>query len=96
MNTEGITEIEMDEDEFIDRYEPETDEDGNIYVQREPYDPNDWAFCQKAAQENRCWTMLDVDGHLFLSEGIHIINRLYYIVTKQSYPPNTFITVIMD
>jgi hypothetical protein len=34
------------------------------------------------------WTLLEVDGKLFISEGCHFVNRLGYLVTERPYNPS--------
>ncbi|AMO58288.1 hypothetical protein GZ77_21405 [Endozoicomonas montiporae] len=34
----------------------------------------------------RCiWTVLDCDGKLFVANGMHYVNRLYYLVSNEAF-----------
>ena len=79
--SEGL--LTLNDDQFIARYDPETDAEGNYYRQRDWCDPQDLALIDRAAAEGRCWTMVENDdGDPCLVEGKRLVNRLYYVVTR--------------
>jgi hypothetical protein len=41
------------------------------------------------ADVKKVWTLLDCDGKLYLSPGFHIVNRLNYIICKNSWNEKT-------
>jgi hypothetical protein len=45
----------------------------------------DWRTVQELAQTKRdhVWTVCDCDGELYIAAGIHVVNRLFYVVTKE-------------
>jgi hypothetical protein len=78
--------VRIDENEWIDRFKPETLPDGSYYRQRDPYDPEDKAAIDVAARENRLWTAVDGDdGQWCLISGYHYVNRLYYVICEVPY-----------
>jgi len=34
---------------------------------------------------NSIWTLVDVDGEMIISEGFHLVNRMGYLITENSY-----------
>lgn len=76
--------LTLTENQFENRYGPETDENGDLYRQREWYEPEDKVELEKAVAENRCWTAIDDDnGHWCLVWGNRVVNRLYNIITER-------------
>lgn len=39
---------------------------------------------------NLIWTVLDCDGKLYVTAGIHYVNRLGYVVTKNAWDQTEF------
>jgi hypothetical protein len=75
--------LTLTDEQFINRYKPETDEHGNYYRQRDWTDLEDQEAIEKATAENRIWTAGDDDnGNFCISSGWHFVNRLYYIITE--------------
>lgn len=52
----------------------------------------EFEFVRKMAAEapDRVWTVLDVEGKLYISNGLHFVNRLNYLITEKSARPNRF------
>ena len=40
---------------------------------------------QELVEAQRVWTMLDCDGSLYLSPGVHWVNRMSYHVTNKPW-----------
>lgn len=75
----------LTESQFIRRYEPEVNEHGDYYRQREWCIEEDVPTIERAVSENRCWTMVDDDdGDPCIVWGNRMVNRIYNIITK--YP----------
>jgi hypothetical protein len=73
--------IIIDDEKFDRMFQPETDEEGNLYVIRDWDTDREWL--SSAMDENRVWTMVETDiGSLALLSGNHIVNRLFNVVTK--------------
>lgn len=74
----------IQEDEFIDRFDPEPDEEGNLYVIRDPESTADAIAIRDARTEGREWTVVETDedpGSAILS-GTHHVNRIGIILTR--------------
>ena len=79
----------LSEDEFVDQFQPETDENGDYYRQRDWTDAKDAAEILKANADNRLWTAVeDDDGNWCLVSGYHFVNRLYYVICAVPYMPD--------
>jgi len=77
----------IEENDFIARFKPETDEGGDYYRQREIRDANDRVLIEQAQRERRLWTAIDgEEGNFCISSGYHFVNRLYYIITEVPVP----------
>lgn len=75
--------LTLTDDQFIARYKPEEDEQGEYYRQRDWTVLEDQEEIEKASAENRIWTAMDDDnGNFCISSGWHLVNRLYYIITE--------------
>lgn len=86
---------QLTEDEFVDRFNPETNEDGSLYRQRDWTNPEDLVEIQKASAESRLWTQIDGDGgEWVLSSGYHRVNRNYYVITESPIPVGQDIEVM--
>ena len=86
----------LTEDQWIAIYQPETNAQGELYVQRDWYTPADRDLIQQAESERRLWTMVDCDDKLWIMAGAHRVNHLYYIITAVPYPEGTHIDVNCD
>lgn len=80
---------ELTSDEWIEQYSPIFDDDGTLV----DYDPrmidetteSRQQDLETAIAENRAWTMLDTDGHLYIISGTHTVNMLSYHITEKPY-----------
>lgn len=79
--------LTLTDDQFIRRYGPEANpHDSSYYRQREWDVPEDIAAIDAAIPENRVWTAVDDDeGRFCIIEGVHRVNRIYYLITSK--PP---------
>lgn len=77
----------LTDDEFIEKYRPLLDSDNALVEISDSelthYDAN-----------NRLWTMMDVDGALILSSGLHHVNRMFYVATALAYEDGEHIEVV--
>lgn len=87
------TYIQLTDGQFIEQFKPEQNDEGEYYRQREWTVPEDWAAVVEANKERRVWTMMDCDGLMILGEGLHYVNRLYYVITEVPYPEDTQVEV---
>ena len=87
--------LELTDDQFIRRYDPEMTEQGDYYRQREWYENADVPVIKQAIEENRCWTMIDDDnGDPCITWGNRVVNRLYNIITRKPIEnPDWFVYV---
>lgn len=46
------------------------------------------------AAPGKVWTVLECDGKLLLASGMHVVNRMGYIITSVAVPAHQSITVI--
>lgn len=84
---------ELSEGIFVEKYKPEENDDGSIYVQRHYDNPIDRKALEIAQVENRIWTMKEEDEKWILCNYPAYINRLYYVITANAYDPEEIITV---
>jgi hypothetical protein len=85
----------MTEEQWIKVYRPETDEHGDLYVQRDWTNAADLALIEAALQQNRLWTMVEGDGgNPVIMQGFRRVNRLYYIITEVPYDPDALEVVV--
>lgn len=74
--------LSLTDDQFVNRYKPETYKNGELYVQREW--STDRALLEAAVETNRCWTAIDDDfGRFCFVEGNRMVNRIYNIITER-------------
>ena len=87
--------LHLTDDQFIARYHPEENEEGGYYRQRDWTDADDLRALNEAVKENRVWTAMDDDdGEFCIVNGMHFVNRLYYIITwKPAENPDWVIQV---
>jgi hypothetical protein len=65
----------------------------NHFQSKEGYEPvemfetygEEVDYAWEMSKQNRCWTILDCDGKLYLNAGYHYVNRLGYIITDQPF-----------
>lgn len=78
---------QITDEEFVERFRPETNPDGSLYRQRDWTDLQDWALCRTAHAERRLWTQTDGDaGEWCLHSGLHYVNRNYYVICEVPTP----------
>jgi hypothetical protein len=78
--SEGPTRV-LSEDEWVEQFQPETDENGDLYVQRDWTVGEDLEVIKQALQENRLWTAVEgCGGNFYIEQGFWKVNRLFYIV----------------
>ncbi|MRI32703.1 hypothetical protein EOPP23_06845 [Endozoicomonas sp. OPT23] len=69
---------------------PEPDGSREIYIDDEAVDIS-WNWLGKNAEalknENPdcIWTVLDCDGELYVTNGRHYVNRMFYMVSNEPY-----------
>lgn len=69
----------MSDDQFICRYKPERDDNGDLYVQHSV----DSEEIDKAAMQRKCWTAVDADGgSIAFRFGRHWQDGIYSIITE--------------
>jgi hypothetical protein len=44
----------------------------------------------------KVWTVIEGDGGLEITDGMHVVNRLGYLVTVRCCPPNVAVSVPLD
>jgi hypothetical protein len=102
MTTSDFALITLDEDTFIARF-------GLVPNHLDPncgfdlgnggclFAPTGAEYRHVKAQDPRTvWTLIEADGLLFIESGLHIVNRLGYLVTRVPAPPNTAYSVPLD
>jgi hypothetical protein len=89
--------LTLTDDQFIARYKPEENEQGDYYRQRDWTVPEDQEEIEKATKEHRIWTAGDDDdGNFGISSGWHFVNRLYYIITELPLENPDWIVQVLD
>jgi len=74
--------LQLTDEQFDNRYDPERHPDGSGPVQREWYE--DEALIQLAIAEKRCWTAVTGDdGQFVITWGNRVVDRLYNIITNR-------------
>lgn len=74
-------------DRFLDEYKPIKNE----IVEDAPFDGYMFETYGRELKEiknhnpSNVWTLLDVDGELFLAAGIHFVNRLGFFITEKEW-----------
>jgi hypothetical protein len=86
--------IALTEDQFIDRFKPEHDAEGTVYVQREL--PKDRLAILDAQAGRRLWTMVEAEDSMYLVQGSHYVNRLYYVICEVPYEKDEEFEIEMD
>lgn len=70
-------------DEFYNKYQPIDNELGDEGFLFETYGIElDYV---KGVPNNNVWTLVEVDGVLYIIPGFNIVNRLNYLVTKEQW-----------
>lgn len=92
----------LSEDEFLSRFQPipnpldetagfDFGEGGCVF----DTGGQDLEFVRTQPPE-KVWTVVDGDDGLEITEGMHFVNRLGYLVTRHPCPKNTFISVDLE
>ena len=72
----------MNIEEFIRKYQP-IEKDGEIY-QFDWTVEHEWNEIVKAHKEKKVCTVVDAEDEMILINGIHYVNRLFYVITKHA------------
>ena len=74
----------MSSDNWDSQYDPDYNEDGTLREIRRG-DP-DWV---ELMEKHRIWTMVDCDGSLYITPGVHFVNRMSYHTTRLPWTETT-------
>ncbi|WP_034619338.1 hypothetical protein [Chitinibacter tainanensis] len=74
----------MTDDEFLANFRPALRDDGTL---REIHPASD--DYEAALRENRLWTLLDNDGNMIITPGLHWVNRMQYVMTEVPHTAET-------
>jgi hypothetical protein len=102
VRSSAIRHQDITEDEFIERFGPirnpvnsmagfDFGDGGCLFESAGP----DLEFV-RAQPMNQVWTVIDGDDGLEITDGMHVVNRLGYLVTDRPCPPDTMVTVSLD
>jgi hypothetical protein len=91
--------LSLTEDEFVDRFQPVPNHllatagfdfgwGGCLFEASGP----DLAFIRSQPMAN-VWTVIDGDECLEITDGMHVVNRLGYLLTEQPCPPDIMVSV---
>ena len=70
----------MNIEQFIRKYQP-LEKNGEI----RQYDwtvPDEWEEVKKAAEQNKVCTVVEEEDVMYLTNGLHYVNRQFYVITK--------------
>lgn len=77
----------MTEDDFDRKYTPDSsvkskvfDEDGRLETYGEDLDLVEKIY---KSSPKRVWTLVEEDGVMALVSGMRVVNRVYYLITKE-------------
>ena len=70
----------MSDDDWITQFDPVMNADGSLFEISQSAEN-----FQELVEAQRIWTMLDCDGSLYLSPGVHWDNRMSYHVTNKPW-----------
>lgn len=74
---------------FLDKFKPIMMNDSQDELRRYHWEGTDLEELQKIEEEkgnmNHFWTILDCDGKMYISPGIHYVNRIDYLITQNSW-----------
>ena len=94
--------LSLTEDEFVDRFQPmpnhllatagfDFGRGGCLFEASDP----DLAFICSQPMAN-VWTVIEGDDGLEITDGMHTVNRLGYLLTEQPCPPDAMVSVPLD
>jgi hypothetical protein len=75
----------MSDDAWIEQYKPWLNAQDATLVEMDSTD-EDWASLVAA---NRIWTLVDADGNLYITPGVHIVNRICHCATDEPWTGTT-------
>jgi len=55
--------------------------------------PEDKAKLEAAKAADTLWTAVDCDGELYLTNGYHYVNRMYYVISVRPCPAGLDINI---
>jgi len=92
--------INITEEQFEEQYTPiknHLDEnasfDGCMF---ETFD-DEYDFVKRMAEQNKVWTIIEGDNNkMYYSTGVHLVNRLGFLVTEEPYKFETEVTIILE
>lgn len=98
----AIRHQQLTEDEFLERFKPianhldetagfDFGKGGCLFEAAGP----ELEFV-RAQPLDKVWTVIDGDEGVEITDGMHFVNRLGYLVTELPCPPETMVTVPLD
>ena len=81
---EGPADNAMSDDDWMKEFDPVLNADGSLFE----ISQNAENF-QELVEAQRVWTMLDCDGSLYISPGVHFVNRMSYHTTRLPWTDTT-------
>ena len=75
-----IDPFKMNIEQFIRKYEP-LEKDGEIR-QWDWTVSHEWNEIKKAEQQSKLCTVVEDDDVMYLTNGLHYVNRQFYVITK--------------
>jgi hypothetical protein len=84
--------IRIDEFDFERAYRPLRAQDG-AWRSFDWTVPEEWDAVSQAARDGRVWTIVDSDGFVSTTSGLHFVNRLGYVITEVATPPDMIVDV---
>lgn len=102
MNTPAIALCTLDEDTFFARFEPVRNHldaqcgfdlggGGCLFAVTGP----EYRYvCEQ--DPLTVWTLIEADGQLYIESGLHIVNRLGHLVTREAFEPHAAYSVPLD
>lgn len=80
-----------DFDIFLEKYDPIPVSTEEFYYMVDNWrDSEEWEKIKQANTENKVWTVIDgEDSELWIIPGLHIVNRIGYIICNKSFEENT-------
>jgi hypothetical protein len=102
-----MSNIELTDDDFYEKYTPEYNQ---ILINNTIYKPEDMCsfggcmyetfdeefdYVKNQPKEN-VWTIIDEEDELYIVSGLHIVNRLGYLITKEPCSSKNETYIIKD